>query len=295
MSNEKTNNNVVKPSMENTGSNEAVKTEISDQDFKFVQMDKTIHDVRFETKPTSFMADAMKRFFKNRSSVVASVILGILIGLAIVVPLASTSDIETPNDKYVNLPPRWFDVNSSGFMDGTVSITNVVGYDPAGPVNAQTDLANVLPAGTAFDSSCVVAGSLESSWAIVNAASEYGYGGSYGLRAGNHRDDPSTFTPYSTFDVTVPYTLSVSFDREATANEVVQPQYSLFANVYFDPLAETPTRVPLYTPAQALDYSDVSLNTVSDLIAAATPSGTAGTSFRTAFGISDQNEYRIRR
>ena len=271
MSTKNTNDNVVESSTVNPESNEATKTGISDQDFSFVQMDKTIHDVRF---------------FKNRSSVVASVILGILIGLAIIVPFADTSDVESISDKFKNLPPRWFDVNPSGFMDGTVSVNGVVGYDKTGPVNAQTDLANALPAGSSYDSSCIVADSLESSWVISNVSTEFGYGGSYGLRAGNHLDNPSIFTPYSTFDTTAQYTLSVSFDREAIANETIQPEYSLFANVYFDPAAVAPTRVLLYTPAQTLDYSDVSISTVSDLIVAAIPSGTVGTSFRTAFGVS---------
>jgi len=281
--------------MMNTDNKDNVLKGISDQDFTFVQMDKTIHDVRFETRPTSFMGDAMRRFIKNRSSVVASVILGLLIGFAIFVPILNTSDIETVHPDYMNLPPRWFDVNSSGFMDGTTSVKGVVGYDSTGPVNAQTDLANVLPAGTSFRSDCIVPGSLKSSWAVVGSSTEYGYGGSYGFRAGNHRDDPSTFTPYATFDVTVPYTISVSFDREAIAKEELPAEYSLFANVYFDPAAVAPTRVPLYTPSQALDFSDVSINTVSNLISSAIPSGTVGTSFRTAFGLSikTNKEYDI--
>jgi len=287
MSTKKTINNGIGPSMINPNNNDNAPKVISDQDFEFVQMDKTIHDVRFDTKPTSFMGDAMKRFIKNRSSVVASVILGILIGFAILVPIVNTSNIETPHSEYMNLPPRCFDVNSSGFMDGTTSIKGVVGYDTTGPVTAETDLANVLPAGDeSFRPECIVPGSLKSSWALVGSSTEYGYGGSYGFRAGNHHDDPSTFSPYSIFDVAVPYTISVSFDREAIAQEAIQPEYSLFANVYFDPAAEAPTRVSLYTPAQALDYSDVSINTVSDLISAAIPSGTIGTSFRTAFGLS---------
>jgi hypothetical protein len=82
MSTKKTINNGVEPSMMNTDNKDNVLKGISDQDFTFVQMDKTIHDVRFETRPTSFMGDAMRRFIKNRSSVVASVILGLLIGFA---------------------------------------------------------------------------------------------------------------------------------------------------------------------------------------------------------------------
>ena len=36
--------------------------ELSDNDFEFVQKEKSIHDVKFKTKPTTFMKDAFKRF-----------------------------------------------------------------------------------------------------------------------------------------------------------------------------------------------------------------------------------------
>ena len=42
---------------------------VSEADFGFVQQDKSIHDVKFTTKPTTFFRDAMRRFAKNRSSV----------------------------------------------------------------------------------------------------------------------------------------------------------------------------------------------------------------------------------
>ena len=57
---------------------------VSGDGFKFVQQDKSIHDVKFNTKPTTFMKDAMKRFTKNRSSVVGGVILGVLFLLALI-------------------------------------------------------------------------------------------------------------------------------------------------------------------------------------------------------------------
>ena len=50
--------------------------EISKDDFKLVQADEKIHDQKFETKPTTFLKDCLKRFRKNKSSVVAAFILG---------------------------------------------------------------------------------------------------------------------------------------------------------------------------------------------------------------------------
>ena len=37
-------------------------------DFQLVNENKKISDVKFETKPTTFLKDAVKRFAKNKSS-----------------------------------------------------------------------------------------------------------------------------------------------------------------------------------------------------------------------------------
>ena len=51
---------------------------IPKEKFEFAQLDKDIHDKRLETKTRSFLADAMIRFKKNKSSVAAAVIIIIL-------------------------------------------------------------------------------------------------------------------------------------------------------------------------------------------------------------------------
>ena len=58
---------------------------ISASDFEFAQTDKKIHDTKFESVPTTFIKDAFKRFCKNKSSVVAAFIIGILVLVGIVV------------------------------------------------------------------------------------------------------------------------------------------------------------------------------------------------------------------
>ncbi len=97
------------------------------EDFEFVQQDKSIHDVKFDTKPTTFMKDAMRRFAKNRSSLVAAVILGILFILAIILPIDGVLpyDISTTNSYETNLPPKVFNVGT-GWWDGTSTYENQV-------------------------------------------------------------------------------------------------------------------------------------------------------------------------
>ena len=102
--------------------------EISKDDFKFVQQDSSIHDLKFDTKPTTFFKDAMRRFAKNKSSVAASFILGILILLTIILPVAITHDITQVHNSEVKLPSKLFNAGT-GWWDGTVSFKEFV-YDP---------------------------------------------------------------------------------------------------------------------------------------------------------------------
>ena len=108
----------------------ASKTPVQDEDFVFVQQDKSIHDVKFDTKPTTFFKDALKRFAKNKSSVVAAGILAVIIGMAIIVPLADGNDITNVNvDNTTHfLPPKWFD-DAGGFLDGTGKVKDAI-IDP---------------------------------------------------------------------------------------------------------------------------------------------------------------------
>ena len=48
-------------------------------DFNPVQENKQISDTKLATKPTTFLKDAFRRFCKNKSSVVAAIILAILV------------------------------------------------------------------------------------------------------------------------------------------------------------------------------------------------------------------------
>lgn len=101
----------------------------SSKDFEFVQLDSSIHDQKFKTKPTTFIKDALKRFVKNKSSVVAASILGVLILMAIIVPLADGNDVTANNDIATYLPPKWFNKHNGGFLDGTGKVSNVT-IDP---------------------------------------------------------------------------------------------------------------------------------------------------------------------
>ena len=96
--------------------------EIKAEDFTLQQADKEIHEQKFQTKPTTFLKDSLKRFKKNKSSVVAAYILGILISISVVtiiVNKATGYDVTKGDAQYAYLQPRLFS-GGTGFWDGTV-------------------------------------------------------------------------------------------------------------------------------------------------------------------------------
>ena len=101
---------------------------ITKDDFKLVQTDAKIHDQKFETKPTTFLKDCLKRFRKNKSSVVAAFILGILLVMSVVVPVFfKTSDIhdtKTSHPEIYYLEPKLFNAGT-GFWDGTKKMEDI--------------------------------------------------------------------------------------------------------------------------------------------------------------------------
>ena len=88
--------------------------------FAFVQENEKLHDRELQTKARSFFADAMLRFGRNKSSVIAAWILALLILYAIVAPLLSPYDIQDQDTIYINFPPYIHAVSDMnlGILDG---------------------------------------------------------------------------------------------------------------------------------------------------------------------------------
>ncbi len=75
-------------------------TLVQDERFTFVQENVKLHDQKLETKPRGYFKDAFIRFTKNRASVVASIIIAFIILFALIVPIATPSNIQTLFDPY---------------------------------------------------------------------------------------------------------------------------------------------------------------------------------------------------
>ena len=111
--------------------------DITDDDFTLTQVDESVHEQKFQTKPTTFLKDSLKRFRKNKSSVVAAYILGGLLLMSIFIPIIDRSDIKNPHPEETYLAPKLFN-SGTGFWDGTIHKKNIA-LDISEMPDAQTE------------------------------------------------------------------------------------------------------------------------------------------------------------
>ena len=181
---------------------------VTQDDFKLCQSDVKIHDVKFETRPTTFFKDALKRFRKNKSSVVATFIIGFLIIMAIFVPIFSPYDIKTTSVEESLLPPKLFEAGT-GWWDGTKSYTHI-------PYDVTTE----APSGFKGDSVIKYTNSVEEYINVTNASAHGGYyiiQNNKGLNmTGSADDNLIYFQPYVLFDFNTNqnYSVKINFMSE---------------------------------------------------------------------------------
>lgn len=107
--------------------------------FQFVQQDRAIHDERIKTKPIGYFKDAWLRFVRNKSAVVAFVLIMILILFAVIVPFISRYDSSTQFKYYEKMRPKneWF--AGTGFWDGSSRQNmNQDSYDATRAIGVET-------------------------------------------------------------------------------------------------------------------------------------------------------------
>ena len=78
---------------------------IPKEKFEFAQLDSNMHDEKFKTKARGYFADALIRFKKNKSSVIAAFIIGLLVIFAIVSPIISPYTVRDKDNDYQKYPP----------------------------------------------------------------------------------------------------------------------------------------------------------------------------------------------
>ncbi len=93
--------------------------------FEFAPKDEKFHDRKFDTKPIGYFKDAFLRFSKNKASIVAAIIVGIIIIFALIGPYcfnqSYVKSYQTNLDlkKYRLLTPKLMLFEGTGFWDGT--------------------------------------------------------------------------------------------------------------------------------------------------------------------------------
>lgn len=97
--------------------------------FQFVQKEDKIYDKKFQTKPIGYFKDAMIRFARNKTNVIATSILMLLILLSIIVPAVDPKAIPINNNRIdsqiAHLPPRIPLLEKLGIADGTASYEDI--------------------------------------------------------------------------------------------------------------------------------------------------------------------------
>ncbi|MBR4816561.1 MAG: hypothetical protein IKZ73_04750, partial [Lachnospiraceae bacterium] len=192
-------------------------------DFELVQTDKVIKDKKLETKPTTFFRDALKRFRKNKSSVVAAVILTILILMAIFVPILSPYDIETVRTEEKFLAPKLFDAGF-GFWDGTRSYEHIL-YDPVNEVPAISEKYSV----EALKQS-LVSITVDPDITYIDSYNQYGYGGVLVLATDAKVNNKDVFLSSKSVEFTDKgaYTIDIEFDNEENFGEGKLGEYRVY-------------------------------------------------------------------
>lgn len=237
-------------------------------DFKFVQMDEKIHDIKFETKPTTFFKDAFRRFRKNKSSVVAGFLIGTLITFAIVVPLVNKSNITSSFPQGTFLTPRWPGFENVSALNGTKDYKDIV-MDMRDPNNPS-------PVGFFNDS---IVGEVKYSQAYYNTASDYGSGGSVVLRTDKRDRDAALVSPYGLFDSTNEYQFTLNLNNRGSEVDTL-PNYAIYLDVKYG----TDTTIhPVLMRDFSTTIGQVIVNDISEKVKAEQPVEILETSFEGRF------------
>lgn len=105
---------------------------ISSEKFQFRTKDVALHDTKLETKPVSYLKDALNRFTKNKASIVAAFIIALLLLFALIGPLFTPYKVKDSDTTYAYVLPKneLFYKLRLGFWDGCKSKTmNEVSLD----------------------------------------------------------------------------------------------------------------------------------------------------------------------
>lgn len=109
--------------------------QIPKEKFKLVNMNLEQPEKKFETKPIGFFQDALIRFTKNKSSIVAFIGILLIVIMTIVGPYMTPYGYTQQNPDHANLPAKIPVLANIGILDGTRWLSNK-------PLDAIEDMPN---------------------------------------------------------------------------------------------------------------------------------------------------------
>jgi len=188
--------------------------------FVLVNEKKILQDVPKASKPTTFFADALKRFLKNKSSLVAFFFISFLSFFAVVLPISSSNNPTIANARF--LPPRWQIFEGSGILDGTLTYSGII-ID-------NTDPNKLIPIG--FDQTAIV-GDIEVFEDVTNTQSPYAFGGYLSLRPDNRDVNLTIFSPSFNIDLTknIVFKINIPEEVNTTRNPANLPRYKFLLDL----------------------------------------------------------------
>lgn len=129
--------------------------------FEFVSGQDYAHDKKLETKSVGYLRDAMRRFAKNKGSVVAAFIILLLVLFAIIGPFCFNQGYQdayathTVIKRYKELLPKVEGLEGTGFWDGTktaeVSDRQLAMYRAMGVEMGRDPVVEMLGERTTYD------------------------------------------------------------------------------------------------------------------------------------------------
>lgn len=233
---------------------------VDDNDFKFLENHQKLSDEKFQTKTTTFAKDAFKRFCKNKSSVVAAFIIGILLLMSLIVPFASSHDVT--DSTYPNqalLAPKLFKAGT-GFWDGTKHYSNQV-----------YDFENSKVAGTDFSNDFIYNLKLSEKSTVNSAINGAHYGTlilAQNKAVTSAEDNIISYAPYHfmSLSTSVPVTFTVDFNSTDNVFENYElGKYRIYIDQFADDAEDKISSAKAinryyFEPAWSSDYGTVTVN-----------------------------------
>ena len=91
---------------------------ISKEKFVLVNENKRLKDKELVTKPVSYFQDALRRFARNKGSIVAAAVIGVLFLYAIIAPMVSQYKVSDADPVYSYVLPKSHITQNLNFLDG---------------------------------------------------------------------------------------------------------------------------------------------------------------------------------